>query len=278
MELTTTTDASHVWAALRRGFSGDPAICNWVLSAISRNQALDDAGGFRYWLALDNGEVSALALWSSGSGRLDLTPIGSTDATELADAVHVHIPSLGGVLGPVGTTATFAGRWTELANVGARPTDGGRVLEVKQLVAPLPTPNGRVRPATTDDIDLLVRWNAGFAADTDVAPPADPVAQLSQQIEAGFVWLWEDDHRPQSMAMRTPSVFSTRRLAHVYTPSEHRGQGLAAALVAHLASETLATGDRCMLHTQLSNPSSNGVYRRLGFEAISESAFYEFLT
>jgi len=39
----------------------------------------------------------------------------------------------------------------------------------------------------------------------------------------------------------------------------------------------MAAGDRCMLHTQLSNPSSNRVYRRLGFEAISESTFYQFL-
>lgn len=277
MELTTTTSADDVWAALRQGFTCDPAICNWVLSAISRNRALDDASGFRYWCASNDGAVSALALVSNSSGRLDLTPMGTTDAVALADAVFDHVPAIEGVLGPVGAAAAFAGRWTELANVGARPTDGGRVLEVKQLVAPTETPGGRVRSATTDDLDVLVRWNAGFAADTDVAPPSDPAAQLSQQIEAGFVWLWEDDQGPKAMAMRTPSVFSTRRLAHVYTPPAQRGKGLAAALVAHLASETLSAGDRCMLHTQLSNPSSNGVYRRLGFEAVSESTFYEFL-
>lgn len=79
------------------------------------------------------------------------------------------------------------------------------------------------------------------------------------------------------MSVRTPLVFGTQRLAHVYTPPEQRGHGIAATLVAHLASETMAAGDRCMLHTQLSNPSSNRVYRRLGFEAISESTFYQFL-
>lgn len=277
MDLTTTSDASEVWSSLSRGFAGDTAVCNWVLSAISRNCDLTNDRGFRYWMIGSDGGLEAIGLHSADSGRLDVTPMTPPMASAMADAVFDHVPAIEGVLGPAGTAASFAGRWTELANVGARPTDGGRVLEVKQLVAPTEKPGGRVRSATTDDLDVLVRWNAGFATDTDVAPPSDPAAQLSQQIGAGFVWLWEDDQGPKAMAMRTPSVFSTRRLAHVYTPPAQRGRGLAAALVAHLASETLSAGDRCMLHSQLSNPSSNGVYRRLGFEAVSESTFYEFL-
>jgi len=277
MQLTTTASADAVWAEVSRRFTGDTAVCNWILSAVTRNAAAD-RDGFRYWLVEQNETVTAMALLSVGSGRLDLTPMDGIVAGSLAEHVAEDVDSLIGVLGPAAAAATFAGRWTELANVGARPTDGGRVLEVQKLISPPSPPGGRVRSATADDLELLVSWNAGFAADTDVPAPPDPSAHLREHTEAGSVWVWEGASGPQAMGMRTASVMKTRRIAHVYTPPEQRERGIAAALVAHLAAETLAAGDRCMLHTQLSNPSSNGVYRRLGFEAISESTFYEFVT
>lgn len=275
VELTTTIDANEAWEALRDEFAGDPAVSNGLLTAISRNAATGRAG-FHYWLGSDGGAVVAAAMFGATSGRLEVTPMRREASIELAEAVRHDVPQLNGVLGPADTAASFAGRWTELTNLGARPTDGGRVLEVRDLTSPPSLPAGEVRLATLDDLDSLVTWNAGFAADTEVAPPPDPAALLSDHITSGSVWMWEGPAGQEAMSIRTAPVMRTRRIAHVYTPSAQRGRGLAAALVAHLASETLSAGDRCMLHTQLSNPSSNGVYRRLGFAAISESAFYEF--
>lgn len=276
MELTTSTNASEVWDAVSRGFAGDTAVCNWILSAVSRNQAMGDATGFRYWLVEHQDFITGLALFSEGSGRLDLTPLTKDDAVAIADLVYNATDALAGVLGPAATAAVFAGRWTELANVGARPLDGGRVYEVNNLRPPASQPTGRVRTATAADLETLVGWNAGFCSDTGVAPPPDPMGHLGVQVSAGSVWIWEAGNGPEAMTLLTLPAMKTRRIAHVYTPPELRGRGVAAALVAHLAGETLAAGDRCMLHTQLANPSSNGIYRRLGFEAISESTFYEF--
>jgi predicted GNAT family acetyltransferase len=38
----------------------------------------------------------------------------------------------------------------------------------------------------------------------------------------------------------------------------------------------LEAGQRCILYTHLGNPTSNGVYRRLGYQAVAESLRYEF--
>jgi uncharacterized protein len=63
----------------------------------------------------------------------------------------------------------------------------------------------------------------------------------------------------------------------VYTPPRHRGKGYATSLVAELTGRLLAAGHRrCMLVTDLANPTSNGIYRRIGYLPVCDSADYRF--
>lgn len=52
---------------------------------------------------------------------------------------------------------------------------------------------------------------------------------------------------------------------HVYTLPEYRGQGFAAALVAHICKLIMDCGKIPLLYTDLSNPSSNKAYKNVGF-------------
>ena len=63
------------------------------------------------------------------------------------------------------------------------------------------------------------------------------------------------------------------RVGPVYTPSEQRCQGYATELVAAMTRHLLA-GDRrfCFLYTDLSNPTSNAIYERIGYTLVAESA------
>jgi len=45
--------------------------------------------------------------------------------------------------------------------------------------------------------------------------------------------------------------------------------------VAHVSRLVLQRGDRCILYTQLSNPTSNAVYQRLGYRPVHECMRYE---
>jgi predicted GNAT family acetyltransferase len=57
------------------------------------------------------------------------------------------------------------------------------------------------------------------------------------------------------------------RINFVYTPPAHRGRGYASACVAALTRRMLDEGRRyCFLFTDLSNPTSNGIYRAIGYE------------
>jgi uncharacterized protein len=49
-----------------------------------------------------------------------------------------------------------------------------------------------------------------------------------------------------------------------------RSHGYARACVAELSASTLQQGHRCILYTDLANPASNSVYRRIGYRAVDE--------
>lgn len=67
------------------------------------------------------------------------------------------------------------------------------------------------------------------------------------------------------------------RIGYVYTPPEWRGRGYASACVAGLSQRVLDSGRRfCFLYTDLSNPTSNALYQRIGYEHVCNVIDYEF--
>jgi predicted GNAT family acetyltransferase len=73
------------------------------------------------------------------------------------------------------------------------------------------------------------------------------------------------------MVAHTRPIEAVSRVQAVYTPPELRNQGLAAACVSALVERLLTAGcRRCVLFTDLGNPTSNALYQRLGFTAVQE--------
>jgi predicted GNAT family acetyltransferase len=66
------------------------------------------------------------------------------------------------------------------------------------------------------------------------------------------------------------------RLSGVYTPPEKRKHGYAAACVHALSKHLRDRGYRCILYTDLGNPTSNSIYRRIGYKAVAEALRYRF--
>jgi predicted GNAT family acetyltransferase len=62
----------------------------------------------------------------------------------------------------------------------------------------------------------------------------------------------------------------------VYTPPTQRQHGYGSAVVHALTQSLLAAGLKPILNTDLSNPTSNGIYRTIGYRAIDEALRYEF--
>ena len=60
-------------------------------------------------------------------------------------------------------------------------------------------------------------------------------------------------------------------VGYMYTPPELRARGYASALVAELSQPVLDSGlSFFVLYTDLSNPTSNAIYRRIGYNPIAD--------
>lgn len=180
--------------------------------------------------------------------------------------------ALPGVQGTPGAAAAAAEAWLERRGGEARTAVRLGTYRLDRVRPPAGVP-GSMRPAREADRERIARWFAAFDADTGHHTPdfdADEVAArwLAPGRRLAF---WERDGEPVAMAGAAGATPHGIRVAAVYTPPEHRRRGYAAALTASFSAELLAAGHRfCFLFTDLANPTSNGVYRRIGYEFVTE--------
>ncbi len=105
--------------------------------------------------------------------------------------------------------------------------------------------------ATADDRDLVVRWLAAFAGDTNDPAAPEVTAEVDRRIAHGAFALWDDGGPVCLVGTRDP-VAGYARIGPVYTPPEQRGRGYATACVEHQSRLLVERGSRCVLYTQLS--------------------------
>jgi uncharacterized protein len=270
----STTDAAAALAAVSGFLATDPVAHNVALSILHERVATPVEG--RYWWVEDAGEVAGYAWQSPPTFFAGVVPMPRSPAGLVADAMFDEVPDLIGVIGDAATAAAFTGRWTELANGSATPAEGQRIYELDR-VDPVPSSDGYARLATLDDVDLVAAWTKAFNTDTGMdGATADLEDTVRRRVEAGRYWLWAAGE-PVAMAMSVPPVSGVTRLGMVYTPPTHRRNGYACALVALVSEIALSSGSlKCVLYTQLSNSSSNGIYRRIGYRAVGEVVAYRF--
>ena len=139
---------------------------------------------------------------------------------------------------------------------------------------------GRLRVATENDLDLMKRWM--FAFDLEAAHADDQAAawrRAELKVRNGDIYIWETpDENVVSMAAKTRPLVNVISIGPVYTPPEQRGHGYASNCVAALTQLLLDGGWKyCSLFTDLSNPTSNSIYQKMGYRPVCDFNDYVFL-
>lgn len=213
--------------------------------------------------------------------NLVLSEIDDLAAIEpLVADVGEAIDSLPGVLGPGKAASAFARTWCERDGGGVTLTMVNRIYRASRATPPSDVA-GSMRPYRDADHDLVIRW---FDAFVQEALPEEATSDSSESMlvrrlgdPEGGLRLWEDDGHPVSLAgfgSRTPNGI---RVGPVYTPPELRRKGYASGLVGRMTVELLEGGHRfCFLFTDLANPTSNGIYQRIGYEPVTDVEVYAF--
>lgn len=228
----------------------------------------------RYWVATDGNAVVGVAFQSPLNLRATVTPMEPNVVRSVVDAISDAKVKLPGVGGDATTSAHFAGQWAERQKSAVVPFMGQRIYEVDKVEEPTGV-QGHLRKAVPSDRERLFDWVRHFYAETTGVRESSPQDIVDRRLSAGQLWLW-DTAEPVSMAGLTPPMESVVRVQLVYTPPENRGKGYASACVASLSKQIRDEGHRCILYTDLGNPISNAVYRRIGYAVVAEGIHYRF--
>ncbi|MFC4051579.1 GNAT family N-acetyltransferase [Actinomadura syzygii] len=220
------------------------------------------------------GMVAATFL-RTGSYPAMLSAMPERAARELANALAERAAAVSETNCPQAVAGPFAEAWTSRAGAASEVAMRQRLYRLDELTVPDPPPAGAPRIAGAGDWDLVLTWFGAFSWDGGHAT-IDP-AVVEGRVAKGCVTLWEEDGRPVAMAGRSPTVAGMTRVAHVYTPSEHRRRGYGAAVTAAITREAQDAGAvHVVLFTDLANPTSNAIYQRLGFRPVEDRVVLTF--
>jgi ribosomal protein S18 acetylase RimI-like enzyme len=267
-----TADPAAVLADAGAFLARDPVRHNIVASLLDARVRHPEPGD--YWIVERAAEVVGVLFRSPLDHYPVLTPMDRDAVTTVVDAMAGAGVTLPGVNGDATTSSRFAGAWAARTRTPGRPVHAQRLFEVPEVRLPAP-PGGAVRTAASGDHDLLVDWVDAFHVEVNDGPLAHTRTVVQQRVAAGSFHVW-DHGGAVAFAGTTPTVLGVVRIGPVYTPPECRNRGYASALVAELSRQVLERGDRCVLYTDLDNPTSNAIYQRIGYEVVDEAVRYAF--
>lgn len=145
-----------------------------------------------------------------------------------------------------------------------------RLDEVEEKLEMSP---GSWRFATDADAPLIEKWFAQFEEDTNLdRTPLEIIKEkVAVFLEAREVFLWVDEEKVVSMMKKSRPTKNSVTVSFVFTPKEERKKGYARTMVAQGSKELLKDYEFCVLYTDMLNPTSNKIYKEIGYKHIADS-------
>lgn len=268
MDAVVHTSLESFDAATHNRLTADPVRNTVALTSLDRIRRLPAEHSPTLITFHENGEVI---------GSLVRTPPWPFQAADLpASAVELAVriagevdPDAPGVTGPRQRSEAFA------AATGKDFTESlaTRLYRLDNLVPPTVAGSGRM--ATEDDVELLGAWREAFLREAVPEAPTQPETEVmrgSLRLGNGHA-LWMIDSTPVAWAVASLPQAGMTRVGPVYTPPEHRKHGYGAAVSAMVSQWALDQGATdVLLFADLTNPVSNSIYQRIGYQPLDDWA------
>jgi predicted GNAT family acetyltransferase len=257
--------AERAWELLARDAARQTVALTVIEAARSGHRWSDDPPLFGWY---DDGEVRGAVSWTPPYELL-LAVVPEDTVAALAAALRgVELP---GVDGGEEVVDAFVAAWQPARSSVAFRMRLYRLGTLRPSSAP-----GTARRAGDGELALVVRWLQAFEVDAGVhRTNVEPGAR--ERIAGGRLWLWERDGEPVALAARTAPAAGVSRIAPVYTPAEHRRRGYGAAVTAACTADALERdAEHVVLFTDLANPTSNSIYRQIGFDPVADYVVVRF--
>ena len=186
-----------------------------------------------------------------------------------------------GVLAEKEQAKCFAKLYTSSKNLSYKVSMDQRIYELTEVNPKVPQ-FGTLRLLNEKDMHFFPYWAEAFYAYVDRNKTSMPLPVdeevYKHRIAMKNIYILEVEGIPVSMAGITREMQTVSGLAHVYTPPYFRGRGYASSCVAQLSQLILDKGfAKCVLYTDLANPTSNSIYMKMGYKAICDSLMLKFV-
>jgi RimJ/RimL family protein N-acetyltransferase len=248
----------------------DPMGTTTLASSLQRRLSLRSTHPGWWFVVLRADEPVAVAMLDAPWPPF-LAPMPADAAEAVAEAIAGVVDEVPGFNGEQNAVSSAVSRWQRLhPHVQVTSVRRERLHRLVDLT--VPDVAGVAAVAQVADADLVLRWSTAFA---------DEVGTLSHDLETlvrhrlvqpdGGYRLWTVEGRPVSLAGIKPPDHGVARIGPVYTPPEHRRRGYAGAVTAAASTSLRDAGAlEVVLFTDLANPTSNRIYREIGYRPVQD--------
>lgn len=240
---------------------------NLILSVAT--QLLQTPKDDAYFATIERGDEIAGCAFRTPPYKLGVSRMPRDAVGAFVESI-VDVPGhTSGVLGPADVARAVAEGIANRQGGNVQEGMAQRIYELRDVIAPEKLPPGKLRLAQQADSNVIAEWLDAFTAETDHGP-GDVRTYTAAHIANKTVFFWDDDG-PKTTALWAGQTPNGVRVGFVYTPPQFRGHGYASAVTAAASQRALDNGAQfCCLFTDLSNPTSNAIYQKIGYTPVCD--------
>lgn len=207
----------------------------------------------------------------------DVESINEDAAKEVAVFLWENKLAVPGVLGPVRLVKPFVAEWEKLSGKTASVHMNQLIYQLDQ-VNDVPISCGRLVDADRSHQQLITDWLVQFGKEVNEPDfSANAEKNAARFLKNRSVFLWLVDGKPVSMVNRSRKTKNGATVNAVFTPDEYKRKGYATSTVSALTSKLLDEGAQfCSLYTDADYPTSNRIYKKIGYYQVGDSIVFEF--
>ncbi len=237
------------------------------------------------WLfgAVRNNGVTELVILYRAPWKLTLYSPTDNTSDELYKFAAEEVYKLNRHLPGVNTENTigekFAKFYCELSGQSYKVHMPMRILVLEKLKEATLRDDVTYRRATEADMETLIKFQKDFNIEAlhEEKPDEEVMAAIARSMERGY-FLLEKDGKIVAQTVSTRKLKKGKGVSGVYTPPEERHKSYAYNLVYRVSKELLDNGaEYCVLFTDDTNPISNHIYEKVGYERRVDTSDIDFI-
>ncbi len=236
-----------------------------------------------YFALFEKEQFVGCALRTDATKPLAISLMSTLAIEALIDFLMEQKISLLGVIGEVHTTNQFKELWLQkhqIQSLTSKLNIHLGIYETDKII--FPESDQKIILGTDEHQETIFKFIKGFSEDcfpNREHKDAEIEKLTLRHITNKSLYLLKNNSGEiVSMAANTRGSINGGTISLVYTPNEFRKKGYGSVVTAKVAEIILKEKKFANLFTDLTNPTSNSIYQKIGFKKIGENIHFDFIS